>query len=200
MENCTFACFRVSRGWRGWIAARRRREATTGWTGPRGRGVLASLRKLTGSQASRLSRTDGLTLTPSAHCSRPWGILVTASGTPEPMACRSKTPRPSESGKPLCHGAAGARWRIADPFRAGAGSMSPAWTRVTLLLRAPASRTIHRDQGVQSKLELRVSSLDIFNDDPMMSRTKSNQSKRQSMYWRWKGGHSRMHPLGEGAG
>lgn len=28
----------------------------------------------------------------------------------------------------LCHGAGGCAGRIADPFRTGAGSMSPAWT------------------------------------------------------------------------
>lgn len=112
-----------------WIAARRRRETTAGdgMDGRAAKGV--SLRKPTGSQASRLTRwTDGLTLTPLRPLFTPTGRLVTASGTPEPMACRSKTPRPSESGTPLCHGAGGCAGRIVDPFRTGAGSMSPAWT------------------------------------------------------------------------
>lgn len=136
MENghlCLFPCFTGLVG-DGWIAAHRqhvRRRRATGWTGEQ-------------QMVSPCGNPLALRL-PGSHGGRTgW-----ASGTPEPMACRSKTPRPSESGTPLCHGAGGCaalggsqihsgRVRAACP-RPG---RSPSDTAV---LRAPASRTIHRD-------------------------------------------------------
>lgn len=194
MENghlCLFPCFTGLVG-DGWIAAHRRRvrrRRATGWTGEQ-------------QMVSPCGNPLALRL-PGSHGGRTgW-----ASGTPEPMACRSKTPRPSESGTPLCHGAGAAlRWEDRRSIPDGCGQHVPGLDghRVTPLcceLRLRERFTVtDRDRESGLDLDCRVSSLDIFNDIRPYDVKNRQQSIKEAMYRRWKGGHSRMHPLGEGAG
>jgi hypothetical protein len=140
---------------------------------------MASLRKPTGSQASRLSRTDGLTLTPLRPRSRPRGAF--GYGFRHPGANGMQVQDSKTIGKrkaPVPRGGGGGTLEDRRSIPDGCGQHVPGLNierhcSCELRLREPFSVT--RESGLD--LDCRVSSLDIFNDDPMMSRTKEQSIK-----------------------
>lgn len=155
-----FACFRVSRVWRGMdgllrVAGVRRRRAT-GWTGEQQWCLPAETHWLSGFQALTVDgRADADASPPTVHAHGAPGSRLQAPRSQWHAGPRLQDHRKAE--RPVPRGGA-LRWEDRRSIPDGCGQHVPGLDghRVTPLLRAPASRTIHRDrdQGVWSRLGL----------------------------------------------
>lgn len=159
MENghlCLFPCFTGLAG-DGWIAARRRREATAG-DGMDGRAAMVPpcgnplALRLPGSHGGR---ADADASPPTVHAHGAPGSRLQAPRSQWHAGPRLQDHRKAE--RPVPRGGE-LRWEDRRSIPDGCGQHVPGLDghRVTPLLRAPASRTIHRDrdQGVWSRLGL----------------------------------------------